>query len=95
MPERPDGRLVIRVLQDDHSEIYLNDEVALLRQSWTGRRRLLVYALDDAAQTLKAGRNTIAIRCDNTALGECIDVGLYLEPVVPGDGNPVRPVEKR
>lgn len=94
LAERPEGRLVLRVLQDDHSEIYINDQEALLRQSWTGRRRLLIYAFDDAAQSLKAGRNTIAIRCDNIDLEGFIDVGLYLEQIVPGDGNPVRPIQE-
>lgn len=92
LSEIPSGRLVLRVLQDDHSEIYLNEKTALRRQSWTGRRRLLIYASDDAMRGLKVGENVIAIRCDNIDLEGFIDVGLYVETIVAGDGNPVAPI---
>ncbi|MBT5708923.1 MAG: tetratricopeptide repeat protein [Verrucomicrobia bacterium] len=92
LPTIPDGRLVLRVLQDDHSEIYINEKTALRRQSWTGRRRLLIYAFDDAVRGLQVGENVIAIRCDNTDLEGLIDVGLYVEKILPGDDNPVAPI---
>ncbi len=93
LPERPQGRLVLRVLQDDHSEIFVNETVALRRQSWTGRRYLLIYALDEAAQSFKPGLNTIAVRCDNIDLEGFMDVGLYLESVDADDDNPVKAID--
>jgi len=92
LPTIPEGRLVLRVFQDDHSEVYINEKTALRRQMWTGRRRLLIYALDDVVRGLQVGENVIAIRCDNTDLEGGGDVGLYVEKILPGDDNPVAPI---
>ncbi len=89
---QPTGRVVLRVIQDDHSEIFLNGVNALMRQSWTGRKRLLIYATTRAARQLHTGRNLVAIRADNIDLEGFIDVGLYLETIRPGDQNPLPPI---
>lgn len=85
----PKGRLVLRLLQDDHSEIYINGRLALMRQGWSGRKWLLIYALNEAVRGLRTGRNVIAVRTDNIDLEGVIDLGVYVEPTTGDDDNPV------
>jgi tetratricopeptide (TPR) repeat protein len=88
----PKGRLVLRLLQDDNSLVFINGVVALERQSWTGRRRLQIYALADGARALKPGRNVVAIRADNIDGEGVIDLGIFLETIPESDDNPVAAV---
>ena len=81
LEEVPAGRLVLRLMQDDSTTVYLNGELIFERQGWTGRRYRLSYCLEKAHQLLQPGRNVLAIRCQNTYAEGLIDAGLYIEPL--------------
>jgi hypothetical protein len=81
LDEIPEGRLVLRLLQDDSTSAYLNGEFVFERQGWTGRRYRLSYCFEKARHALRPGRNVLAIRCQNTSREGLIDAGLYMEPL--------------
>jgi len=75
----PEGRLVLSLLQDDTSVVFINGTWALERAGWTGRRFRLSFAAEGASRALKPGRNVIAVQCQNVNDEGVIDAGLYVE----------------
>ncbi|MBI1346866.1 hypothetical protein GC163_11325 [bacterium] len=75
LTELPQGELRVRMHHDEDAEVYLN---GVLLKKVTG------YTVDyqsfrvssDAAQSLKAGKNILAVHCHQTGGGQYIDVGL-------------------
>ena len=60
---------------DEGVEVYLNGVLALKRRGY--RNAYAIYPISpEAAATLKAGKNTIAVHCNQTGGGQYVDVGL-------------------
>ncbi|MEO5917727.1 MAG: PQQ-dependent sugar dehydrogenase [Luteolibacter sp.] len=71
----PKSRLALRIHHDEDAEVYLNGiEVANLPR-WT-QGYIEVPLPAEAAQSLRSGRNVIAIHCHQNTGGQFIDAGL-------------------
>ena len=68
------GKLFLNYSHDDIVEIYINGE-EVFRAGCCGDGKLMELS-ETAAKLLKAGRNIIAMHCENTAGEALIDVGL-------------------
>jgi putative heme-binding domain-containing protein len=74
--------LALRIHHDEDTEVYLNGiEVARMPRWTTGYTEIPLSA--EAADALRAGRNTLAIHCHQNTGGQYIDCGLveYVRPV--------------
>jgi len=84
LPKGDAGEISLLMHHDDDVEVYLNGVLALKVVGYTGDYE--EFAISKAAlETLKAGKNTIAIHCHQHAGGQYIDAGLIrLVPRGPG-----------
>ena len=87
---RPDAPTVaLRLHHDEDAEIYVNGVEAAQLPRWTsGYVDVPIHA--DAARTLRAGRNVMAIHCRQVSGGQYIDAGL-VEFIRPGQSTPKGP----
>jgi WD40 repeat protein/tRNA A-37 threonylcarbamoyl transferase component Bud32 len=75
LPKGDLGEMVLRVRHDDDVEVYLNGVLAMKRIGWT-------FAYDEfpihaeARAALRAGKNALAVHCQQWWGGQYIDVGL-------------------
>ncbi|MEX0742705.1 MAG: glycoside hydrolase family 2 TIM barrel-domain containing protein, partial [Phycisphaeraceae bacterium] len=70
-----DEKMLLRLFHDEDTQVYINGVLAAELTGWTSRY-VLVSIRDQARQALREGRNTIAIRCEQTDGGQYIDAGL-------------------
>ena len=75
LPEVNANRLLLSVIHDDDAEIYLNGVLAAKLARWTGGYEDVAIS-PEAAATLKAGRNILAVHCHQVNGGQSIDAGL-------------------
>ncbi len=68
-------KLLLTVLHDEGAEVYLNGVLAAKVIGHTGGYEELPIA-PEAAATLKAGKNVIAVHCHQTIGGQSIDAGI-------------------
>lgn len=67
--------LKLNMFHDDNVQVYINGVLAFETKGWVSEPQ--VFAInDEAIDALQEGKNVIAIRCDNTAGGAYLDVGL-------------------
>jgi hypothetical protein len=72
-----DGQIGLRIHHDEDADVYLNGRlIEKCRGHLTGYG--LIPLDEDAARSLQAGQNTLAVHCRQTRGGQCIDVGLVL-----------------
>jgi hypothetical protein len=75
---RPDVQtLVLRVRQDDVSELFLNGEQVFSRPEHTAGAYVGFVLDPKALSLLKPGENTLAVHCHSTVGLQYIDVGLH------------------
>ena len=77
----PEGEVLLRIFHDEDAEVYLNGVLAAKVAGHVGEFVEVPLSIE-ARKALKAGTNTIAIHCHQTAGGQFIDAGLVR--VVPG-----------
>ncbi len=75
LPEVDPAKLLLSVIHDEGAEVYLNGVLAAKMTGHTGGYEELAIA-PEAAATLKAGKNTLAVHCHQTAGGQSIDAGI-------------------
>ena len=77
----PVGEVLLSIHHDEDAEVYLNGVLAAKVAGFTSGY-VEVPLTPGGRKALKAGANTMAIHCHQTAGGQCIDAGLIR--VVPG-----------
>ncbi|MBI2423217.1 MAG: hypothetical protein HYV27_10340 [Candidatus Hydrogenedentes bacterium] len=77
-PEQPGKAVYLRAHHDEDADVYINGETAARLRGYTTDYQLYPMG-PDAAKSLKGGKNTIAVRCENKGGGQCIDVGIVME----------------
>lgn len=79
MPEiKADQALILRVFHDEDAEIFINGKPLKRLSGFSTSYEDL--RLDQAEKSLfRAGKNTIAVRCSQSAGGQGVDLGLRLE----------------
>ena len=77
----PEGEVLLSIHHDEDAEVYLNGVLAAKVAGFTSGY-VEVPLTPGGRKALKAGANTMAIHCHQTAGGQCIDAGLIR--VVPG-----------
>ena len=72
------GKLLLNVFWDENATIYVNGVMAAKLDGYTTQYEL--KEISNAAQaSLKKGKNTLAIHCQNTLGGQYVDVSLVYE----------------
>ena len=75
LPKGDRGEISLLMHHDDDVKVYLNGVLAFEAKGYTGDYE--EFAISKAAlQTLKAGKNVIAIHCHQHTGGQYIDAGL-------------------
>lgn len=80
-----DSRFFLRVHHDEDAEIYLNGIRVADLPRWTQNYTDVALG-SEHARTIKAGRNVLAVHCQNNGGGQYIDVGLLQQMARP-DGK--------
>jgi hypothetical protein len=75
LSELPAGALELRLHHDEDAEVYLNGVLAARERGFTTAYELVPIS-EEAARTLKVGKNVMAIRCRQTTGGQYIDCGI-------------------
>lgn len=88
-PPSTDQSLALRLHHDEDTEIYLNGVAAARLPRWTSGY-IEVPLSAEAARTLRAGRNVMAIHCRQNTGGQYIDAGLiqFVRPNPPSTSSP-------
>jgi hypothetical protein len=72
---RDPSKLVLSLYHDEDALVYINGMPAATTTGYT-TDYVLLPIMSEAAQTLAAGKNVIAIRCQQTQGGQYIDAGI-------------------
>jgi len=75
-----DGQLYLNIHHDEDADVYINGTLAAQRTGHVTRYGQVAVSRE-ARATLKAGKNTIAVKCHQTQGGQYIDVGI--ESIIP------------
>lgn len=75
LAEAPTGQLWLSIHHDDDAEVFLNGQSVAKLPKWTSAYEFFPLP-PEAAQALKAGKNVLAVSCDQDAGGQYIDVGV-------------------
>jgi len=81
------GDLKLTVYHDEDVEVYLNGVLALRRAGHVTEYQSFDLQAE-AARTLRAGRNVLAVHCLQTAGAQFVDVGLGRQDVTVEAGKP-------
>lgn len=90
LDEVPTGRVFVRMMYDEDTQVYLNGLRIADTYSWTNRYQDYM-ACDAALGVLVKGTNTIAAHTKNNDGGRYIDVGLWVTPDAPAYRAPDMP----
>lgn len=77
LSEKPAGRLLVRMMFDEDTQVYVNGVRAVDTYRWITQYGDFM-ASDGATQALVVGENTIATHTANTDGGRYLDVGLWI-----------------
>lgn len=86
LAELPQGEVQLRLHHDEDAEIYLNGVLAAKVEGYVVDYFELPISAA-ARETLKVGKNTLAIRCHQTGGGQYIDVGIVDVVETPASGK--------
>jgi len=78
VPEFGGGNLLLVMHHDEDVQVYINGVLAATAEGFTEDYEN-VPIKPQAAQTIKSGKNTIAIHCHQTRGGQYIDLGIAIE----------------
>jgi hypothetical protein len=90
LAEKPSGTLIVRMMHDEDTQVYINGVRAADTYGWTTTYSDFLGSTD-AMEALVAGENTIAIHTVNTNGGRYADVGLWLTTDAPTYRMPDQP----
>src|SRR6185503_16667173 len=77
LAEKPSGTLIVRLMHDEDTQVYVNSIRAVDTYNWTTTYRDFMGSAN-AMDALVQGENTIAIHTFNSNGGRYMDVGLWV-----------------
>jgi hypothetical protein len=88
------NKLYLKLHHDDNVEVYLNEQLIYTCQCWNGKPEN--FPIDDVVKnSLKKGKNVLAVHCANTAGGAWLDAGLSMEPQETGKSREISLAEQK
>jgi len=84
------NKLFLKIKHDDNIEVYLNGQEVYHFTGWTGKYKFI--PLNN--ESLKKGKNLLAIHIANTSGGSFLDAGIVNEPIIKEDENVIQAKQK-